>query len=642
MIDQFIAQTEGKGWMVSKEFYRAQLINVEKQRNLLKKQKDALLKQLQEGMASGAIEKGSEEWYRQVQAIDDVSLAIEECMTNMIELDAAIREVDWKVFDMIQERISDITKEGDFLIELMSNEKLYDDRGQLTDKGMATMGLHGMNYNVYMGQADKYAEEIKKIEADLNRDPWDQDLINRRQELLELQREAILNAEDEKNAIKDMVEQGIELELDALDELIQKYKDSLQAQKDLYDYSREIAEQTDNIAVLEKQLSAFRNDDSEESQAKIQEITDELEKARQDLADTEYDKYISDTERLLDQLYSDYELILNQRLDNIDFLIQNMIDEINANSGMISEVISSEANNVGYELTDQMQQIWNGENQVLTYYGDGFLNSMTNVSNVLNTIDTHIRDMMNKLDYWAQQQIKQDGSSAADSPEANTPVTPPPSNPTPQPDPPKQVTVGGQINAGNATIYATAWGQGGGRQYYRNDPIYTVLQKRNGYVLARHHSLSSGYTGWFKESDVKALATGKRRIDDDQYAWTQEEGAEMIVRPSDGAILTPLAKNDSVLNADATRNIWNMANDPTKFIKDNLGTNTPDAPVVSGGNTTYTQNLENVTFNLPNVKNYEQLLASMQKDKNFERLIGSMTLDKIAGKNSLTKGKAIR
>lgn len=232
MIDQFIAQTEGKGWMVSKEFYRAQLINVEKQRNLLGKQKDALLKQLQEGMASGAIEKGSEEWYRQVQAIDDVSLAIEECMTNMIELDAAIREVDWKVFDMIQERISDITKEGDFLIELMSNEKLYDDRGQLTDKGMATMGLHGMNYNVYMGQADKYAEEIKKIEADLNRDPWDQDLINRRQELLELQREAILNAEDEKNAIKDMVEEGIQLELDHLQELIDKYKDALQAQKD--------------------------------------------------------------------------------------------------------------------------------------------------------------------------------------------------------------------------------------------------------------------------------------------------------------------------------------------------------------------------------------------------------------------------
>lgn len=199
---------------------------------MLQDQREALLKQLQNDMAAGTIKKGEEAWTDAVNQIDEVSLAIEECMTNMIELDAAIREVDWKVFDMIQERISDITKEGDFLIELMSNEKLYDDRGQLTDKGMATMGLHGMNYNVYMGQADKYAEEIKKIEADLNRDPWDQDLIDRRQELLDLQREAILNAEDEKNAIKDMVEQGIELELDALDELIEKYKDSLQAQKD--------------------------------------------------------------------------------------------------------------------------------------------------------------------------------------------------------------------------------------------------------------------------------------------------------------------------------------------------------------------------------------------------------------------------
>lgn len=199
---------------------------------MLQDQREALLKQLQNDMAAGTIKKGDEAWTDAVNQIDEVSLAIEECMTNMIELDAAIREVDWKVFDMIQERISDITKEGDFLIELMSNEKLYDDRGQLTDKGMATMGLHGMNYNVYMGQADKYAEEIKKIEADLNRDPWDQDLIDRRQELLDLQREAILNAEDEKNAIKDMVEEGIELELDALDELIEKYKDSLQAQKD--------------------------------------------------------------------------------------------------------------------------------------------------------------------------------------------------------------------------------------------------------------------------------------------------------------------------------------------------------------------------------------------------------------------------
>ena len=343
----------------------------------------------------------------------------------------------------------------------------------------------------------------------------------------------------------------------------------------------------------------------------------------------------------------DYETILNMRLDNIDMLIEQMIVEINANAGSISETISAEASNVGYTLSDEMQNIWNGENAVLTYYGDGFLNSMTNVTSVLNGIRVGIDNMVSKIDSLAQKNIDEANNSSA----TNTPVKPPTNNTTPpsnnnnnnaQQTPPKTVTVGGQINAGNATIYATAWGQGGGRQYYASDPIYTVLQKKNGYVLTRWHKLSSGYTGWFRESDVRALKVGARRIDDDQYAWTQEEGPEMIVRPSDGAILTPLAKNDSVLTADATRNIWDMANDPTKFIKDNFGTNAPDAPAVTGGNTTYTQNLESVVFSLPNVKNYEQLLASMQKDKNFERLISSMTLDKLAGKNSLTKGKALR
>lgn len=87
-----------------------------------------------------------------------------------------------------------------------------------------------------------------------------------------------------------------------------------------------------------------------------------------------------------------------------------------------------------------------------------------------------------------------------------------------------------------------------------------------------------------------------------------------------------------------------MANDPAKFVKDNLGIGDGSmSPVATGGTTNYTQNLENVVFSLPNVRNYEELLSSMQKDKNFERLISSMTIDKIAGKSAgMKKSKAIR
>lgn len=344
----------------------------------------------------------------------------------------------------------------------------------------------------------------------------------------------------------------------------------------------------------------------------------------------------------------DYETVLMSRLDNIDALIMDMITEINANSGMIGETINSAAADVGYQLTEETQAIWDtskGTQDVLAMYGDKFLNNGTTIANTLNTVNNNIQQMISKLDAIAQQKIQ----SAQEDNAANIPVTKP--TPTPpannnnnqQQEQPKQVTVGGRINAGNARIYADSYGNGGGRQYFANDPIYTVIQKSSrGYILVRHHSMSSGYTGWFKESDVKALAVGAKRIDDDQYAWTQEEGPEMIVRPSDGAILTPLAKNDSVLTADASSNIWKMANNPSDFIKDNLGVNSPAAPATNGGNTNITQNLENVVFSLPNVKNYEELLVSMQKDRNFERLISSMTLDKLAGKSNLTKSKAIR
>ena len=94
------------------------------------------------------------------------------------------------------------------------------------------MGQHGVKYNVYMAQANKYAQEMQKINKELANDPYNKDLLDRRQELLEAQQEAILNAEDEKNAIKDMVENGIEKELDALQDLIDKRNDALDTEKD--------------------------------------------------------------------------------------------------------------------------------------------------------------------------------------------------------------------------------------------------------------------------------------------------------------------------------------------------------------------------------------------------------------------------
>lgn len=646
MLDEFVSQTETAGYITSGKYYDAMSDNAKKQQEELKKQRDEMVAELNNAVNSGTIEKYGEAWYSMVNSVDEVTKSIEECNTSLLEYQKNLRELDWQIFDLIQDKISKVADESEFLINLMSNKKLYEDNGQLTDEGMASMGQYGVKYNVYMAQADKYAKKIKELQADLAKDPYNQDIANQLQEYIEAQQEAILNAEDMKNSIKDMVSDGIDKELDSLQKLIDKRNDALDAAKDLYDYQKKVKEQTKDIASLEKQMAAYQGDASEETKAKIQQIKVDLEEAKSDLEETEYEQYISDQQKMLDDLYTDYETILNQRLDDIDALMADMISEINNNASTIGATIESQADKVGYTLSESMNTIWlsgNGSiSNVITMYGTKFDTALTTTNTALGYINTNIQNMIAQLNKIAGTKIKAAGTSSAAT-EKPKPTPAPAPAPQPQQKPqPKQVTVGGMINAGGARIYADSYGNGGGRQTFGNDPIYTVLQERNGYVLTRWHKLSSGYTGWFKKSDVSAYALGAKNIRNNEMAWTQENGSEMIMRPSDGAILTPLAKNDSVLTSAASSNIWNMANNPSDFIKDNLDFDKIDTGANVGNKTTYTQNLDKVIFNLPNVKNYDELLKSMQHDKNFERLIMSMTIDPIVGKSSLAKGKAIR
>ena len=70
------------------------------------------------------------------------------------------------------------------------------------------------------------------------------------------------------------------------------------------------------------------------------------------------------------------------------------------------------------------------------------------------------------------------------------------------------IKVGGKINAGKAKIYDSYDDNSGEYQYFSDDPIYNVLEEKNGRIRVRHHSRQSGTTGWFKKSEVKAYKTG--------------------------------------------------------------------------------------------------------------------------------------
>lgn len=648
MLEEYISKSEAQGWLVSGKYYEALASNEKDNIAQLKKEKVAMLSDLQTAMNSGTIAKNSEAYYDMIASIDEVTLAIAESETALKEYAQTIQELDFEVFDILQDRISAVAEEAEFLIELMSSDKLFDDNGQLTNSGKATLGLHGQNYNTYMYQSDKYATEIADLDKEIVKDPYDQELIDRRQELLELQQEAILNAQKEKEAIRDLVSDGIDVQLDALQKLIDKKDKALESERDLYEYQKKVKEQTEEIAALEKQLSAYSGDDSEEARQKIQQIKVGLETARQNLGETETDRLIENTASLLDNLYLEAEGLLNMRLDNLDALVSDVITEINTDSTVIGDTIRETADSVGYTLSDSMTSIWDTNstkiNDAITVYGEKFSNAQTTTNNALNTINTNLQNVIAQLNSIAKTNVKSASNSSASKPKQASEKKEEPKKNTPKKDTSKSSTikVGGKINAGSAKIYDYAGDKSGERQLYRNDPIYKVLKTDGSWLQVRWHKLSKGVTGWFKKGDVKAYATGKKNFSSDETAWTQDGGKEFIIRPSDGAILTPIAKGDSVLNSVASNNIWDMANSPAEFIKDNLNFGSTNVPNNSNIQSSCVQNFDKVVFNMPNVKNYGELLSEMQRDPKFEKLILAMTFDQVAGKSKLGKGKSIR
>ena len=387
-------EIETRGLLANSKYYAKLQTNESNNITILKRQAKDLENSLNQAVKSGNIEVGSEEWYKMRDAILSVNEEIDESNLKLLEYAKTIREIGWEVFSFLQDRISQLTTESDFLIDLMSNSKLFDDSGNITAKGRATMGLHTQNYNVYMAQAEQYANEIRKVNAQLAKDPHNSDIIKHREELLGLQQKSILAAKKEKKAIIDLTKEGFDAQLKSLKKLIETYTKSLDAAKSLYDYQKNINDKTSNIAKLQKQLNAYQGDNSEEAQARIQQLQTELKEAQEDLQQTEYEKLISDTKSLLDDLYDDYEETINNRLDNVDALISDMIGVVNSNSVDINNTIKASATEVGAILSNEMTDIWTGKGAVngniVSNYYNGFDTKLTSVQTTLNNISSYV------------------------------------------------------------------------------------------------------------------------------------------------------------------------------------------------------------------------------------------------------------
>lgn len=656
---------EEQGWFASTLLNNSMMEQEQKNLTKLEQERDALTKALNSAIASGKIEAESEDWYSMQSAIDDCTSSIYDAKKALVEYDNAIRQINWDAFDRTRDDVSNLIDETQFLVDLLKDEDITDDNGNMNDNGKAAQALIAQKYQLYLNQAKAYKDEILKINEELTNDPYDKELLDRKQELIKAQQEAINSSISEKDALKDLVQEGYDTFLDKLDEVIQKYKDLMNQQKDAYDYEKSIAEKTKALNALEKQYSAVQGDNSEEGKKNIQQLKDQINSAKDDLKDTEYEKLISDTQAILDNLADTTKTWLDERLDSFDITMQEIIDQSNENASNISQTITSTAENYGYKLSESMSSIWslnannitNGINSVLGDFSNKFVEGNNAINKVCGDINAAVQGLLKNSNDEAQRVADEIARQQAEQ-NANTD--------------------GGYSDGGGSSGGGDDWsdnwdnsdsgssddgGSDGVNWIYSPDDFPKDELDISSSIVDRikwhdYDSSFSARAGYYEQmgNDDPYYGTSEQNIQMLEYmkshglkkgsksahgglTLTDEDGlgSEVIFSKKYGT-LRKLDAGDMVFNADQVEKLWNLSKGITtpNMYMDNLGVKLPDVPNISN-NLANKVDVEfgDVTLSLPNVKNYEDFMKQMVSDKRFLKAVQEGTLGQVLGRNSL-------
>lgn len=656
---------EEQGWFASTLLNNSMMEQEQKNLAKLEQERDALTKALNSAMASGKIEAESEDWYSMQSAIDDCTSSIYDAKKALVEYDNAIRQINWDAFDRTRDNVSNLIDETQFLVDLLKDEDITDDNGNINDNGKAAQALIAQKYQLYLNQAKAYKDEILKIDEELAKDPYDKELLDRKQELIKAQQDAINSSISEKEALKNLVQEGYDTFLDKLDEVIQKYKDLMSQQKDAYDYEKSIAEKTKALNALEKQYSAYQGDNSEEGKKNIQQLKDQINTAKDDLKDTEYEKLISDTQAILDNLADTTKTWLDGRLDSFDITMQEIIDQSNENASNISQTITSTAENYGYKLSESMSSIWslnannitNGINSVLGDFSNKFVEGNNAINKVCGDINAAVQGLLKNSNDEAQRVADEIARQQAEQ-NANTD--------------------GGYSDSGSSSDSGDDWSDNwdsssnddGGSSDDGVNWIYSpdsypkdLLNTENSIVdRIKWHDYNSSFAArsqyydqmggegqyygtydqnifmldWMKSHGYrKGTNSAKPGIH-----LTDEDGLGSEVIVTKYGTLRQLEAGDTVFSKEQVQKLWDMSKGITALTPNmglnNIASKLPDIPVNSKSMSNKMDvQFGDVTLSLPNVKNYEDFMKQMVSDKRFLKAVQEGTLGQVLGRNSL-------
>jgi chromosome segregation ATPase len=385
---------EKKGQKADASFYEGQ-IELENERLwLLDQQRTAARARLKAIEDAGG--KGSEEWWEVANTLNGIESDIDDVTASLVDLQDAIGEIDTYRFEEFNNRLDNIVNKLGTIRDLIApdgEEDWFDEEGNWTEEGVAALGTYLNELETYkQGYADTMAELGKYSDQYTGNEEYyaqlgihsEQEYYDMVEKLTDQQYDYAKSISDTEQSVVDMYESNIDAVEEYTQKLVESYndyidgvKEALDAERDLYNFKKNVQKQTKNIADLERRIASLSGSTNASDIAERRRLEADLYGAREELDDTYYEHARDAQSEALDKEAQAYEESMNRfveglrtGLDAATADMDSFLASVTVAASMNADVILEKYNETGLLLDPAITNPWVNAKTKVGEYGD--------------------------------------------------------------------------------------------------------------------------------------------------------------------------------------------------------------------------------------------------------------------------------
>lgn len=355
---------------------------------LVNEQKE-LTDQLNALVASGDIAEWTDTWLKWRTEINGVASAIVEADSALEELKQSIMEIRYKSFEDSLNNLDFNSDMFSSIRDLMSQEGIYDDNIKLTDSGKTQLALMEQELISAKQKVANYNTAIEALAKSLAHGELTQaQFTERLQEYQKDQMSAAKATKESRDAILDLVKDGIKKQSEAMQDLIQTRKDDLSVQKEYYDFQKKMNNKSKEMNKIRAELAAIDgNDDSVEVQQRRKRLLSQLqeleEEYNEELIDRKYELTQDAYDKTNELTQENEEKALKELETNLDAqneAIANALEITKSTYETVYEQLNMLAQEYNFTLTDSLTSPWKDALSAIDAYQQAIGKVQSNVS----------------------------------------------------------------------------------------------------------------------------------------------------------------------------------------------------------------------------------------------------------------------